>query len=71
MAPQKTAIVLENETVDKLPALTRADTLDGRYPALVEQFVGLIQQNGKKGIAQKVGPHQPPCASADPHRTSL
>ena len=49
-----TAIVLEDEEIDRLPPLVREETLDGRYPALVEQFVGLIQQDGKKGIAQKV-----------------
>jgi small subunit ribosomal protein S7 len=44
---------LDPEPPTALPALTRAETLDGRYPALVEQLVGLLQQDGKKGIAQK------------------
>ena len=39
---------------DPLPPLKPEHTLVGRYPAIIDQFVGLIMRHGKKGVAQQV-----------------
>jgi small subunit ribosomal protein S7 len=44
----------EEWEAEPLPSLKPEDTLVGRYPAILEQFTGLIMRHGKKGVAQQV-----------------
>lgn len=50
------SITLESQ-VDPLPALKPEDVFTRRYPAIIEQLVGLMMQHGKKAAAQKVLSH--------------
>jgi small subunit ribosomal protein S7 len=45
---------VSTETKESLPPLKPQQTLVGRYPAIIEQFVGLIMRNGEKSVAQQV-----------------
>lgn len=48
-----TSLKLE-DIVEPLPALRPEDSFNRRYPAIVDQLVGLLMQDGKKSLAQKV-----------------
>jgi len=58
-AVDESGITLESE-VEPLPALRPEDVFTRRYPAIIEQLVGLMMQHGKKAVAQKVRLSQPP-----------
>jgi hypothetical protein len=53
IAQDDSSITLESE-VEPLPALRPEDVFTRRYPAIIEQLVGLMMQHGKKAVAQKV-----------------
>jgi small subunit ribosomal protein S7 len=50
----QTVASLPEHWEDPLPPLKPEHTLVGRYPAIIDQFVGLIMRDGKKGVAQQV-----------------